>query len=492
MRKSILPLLLILSFQIVAVAQTTASSVSYSVAARGGQIIETLGGAEPVIVGYARVQPSVSTVPAGVAIFGLRLNGILVTEAGVPAVTPILSGRTFAEVGGAINTGIAFANPNSNAVVITFTFTDQNGNDFGRRSLTLGPREQIARFLSEDPFGARIQFTGTFSFSSTEPVAVVALRGLTNERGEFLIATQPVTPIPSSFNGSVVTISHFADGGGWKMELVLVNPSEETLTGSVQFFSEGSSTVSGAAIMINVNGLVAASFDYTIRPHASVKLTTMSSSSAVVQVGSIRITPTPGIRGPSSFAVFSLATAGVTVAQAAVPAETPGPAFRMYAEATSSSASPASIQTGIAIGNTSSTPATVNFELTTLSGTSVGLSAAVVVPAFGHVSKFLNELFPTLDLPFRGILRINGGSSIIAVSGLRTRFNERGDFMITMTPASNEIAQATTADVFFPHIVDRGGYTTQFVLFSGVTGQTSFGSISFVGQSGQALNLTVQ
>ena len=39
----------------------------------------------PAVIGYGRVQPASSTTPAGVAIIGYRQNGVLVSEAGVPA-----------------------------------------------------------------------------------------------------------------------------------------------------------------------------------------------------------------------------------------------------------------------------------------------------------------------------------------------------------------------------------------------------------------------
>src|SRR5207237_5147825 len=64
-------------------AQTATSSVSYSIADRGAASVETVGGADAMTVGYGSVQPAVTT-PAGVAIFGLRQNGVLVTETGVP------------------------------------------------------------------------------------------------------------------------------------------------------------------------------------------------------------------------------------------------------------------------------------------------------------------------------------------------------------------------------------------------------------------------
>ena len=111
------------------------------------------------------------------------------------------------------------------------------------------------------------------------------------------------------------------------------------------------------------------------------------------------------------------------------------------------------------------------------------------MPGSGQAGKFLNELFPALTLPFQAVLRISTTSPAIAVVGLRARYNERNDFLITTTPPTNEATIATAAELVFPHLADVGGYTTQFVLFSGSAGQTSIGTLRVLSQSGQALNL---
>ena len=64
-------------------------------------------------------------------------------------------------------------------------------------------------------------------------------------------------------------------------------------------------------------------------------------------------------------------------------------------------------------------------------------------------------------------------------------------FVPSITSVSNEAAPASTDALIFPQIVDGGGYTTQFVLFSGITNQNTTGVLNFFGQDGQPLNLTV-
>lgn len=471
-------------------AQSASSSLPYSTPDRGGMVIETAGGTtRPAVVGYARVQPSASTTPSGAAIFDLRQNGVLTAEAAVPGMTTLTSGRMYAEVTGSSNTAIAFANPNDVPVTISFNFTDQNGNDFGQSSFVLAANAQTAKFLSESPLRAP-SFTGTFTFNTSVPVGALSLRTMVNERGEFLVITQTVTPLPATISSSPVGMAHFADGGGWTTEVVLVNTTDAPITGTVQFLNEGTATVPGAPITLVVNGQVAALFAYSIRPRSSAKLVTQGSAGAPTQVGSMVVTPDLGSVVPATSAVFSLSLNRVTVARAAAQTPPPGIAFRTYVELNATAAIPGAIQSGIAVSNTSATSATVNFELTTLDGFNTGLTASVVVPASGHVSKFIHELFPGLALPFQGILRASSASAI-AIVNLRMRYNERGDFLMTALPVSNEASPSTTAEVIFPQIADQGGYSTQFILFSGVAGQRTTGMVRFFGQDGQPLNLTV-
>src|SRR5262249_46017523 len=231
-------------------------------------------------------------------------NDVLVTETGVPGVTAITSGRTYAEVNGPINTGLAFANPNGSSVVVSFSVTDQFGFDRGQSSFTLNANAQMSRFLSEQPFNLTSGFIGTLTFNSSAPVDVIALRTLINERSEFLATTQPVAPLPGDIFGAPIVLAHFADGAGWRTKVILVNTTDAQISGTVEFFGEGSGSVPGTPLRLAVNGQVAALFSYTIRSKASTSFETSGVLSQATQVGSIHITPTGGSTAPSAFAVL--------------------------------------------------------------------------------------------------------------------------------------------------------------------------------------------
>ena len=136
----------------------------------------------------------------------------------------------------------------------------------------------------------------------------------------------------------------------------------------------------------------------------------------------------------------------------------------------------------------------MTFEVTTITGVSTGLVGSLALPGNGQVALFLSEVTGLAGLPnpFQGVLRVSTSASTgISVVGLRGRYNERGDFLITTTQPTSEAAPVTAVEQFFPHFVDGGGYTTQFILYNGAIDQASAGLIRFVGQSGQSLSLAV-
>src|SRR5437879_12546026 len=95
-----------------------------------------------------------------------------------------------------------------------------------------------------------------------------------------------------------------------------------------------------------------------------------------------------------------------------------------------------------------------------LTGTTIGLAPNA------QYSGFLTEIpgLQSLSLPVRGLLRITSASPI-AVIGLRSRTNARGDFLIPTTPPVAE-TNSSSPELFFPHFADAGVSPTQFILIS--------------------------
>jgi hypothetical protein len=148
-----------------------------------------------------------------------------------------------------------------------------------------------------------------------------------------------------------------------------------------------------------------------------------------------------------------------------------------------------SIETGVAVTNVTSSTASVSLQLFNLDGTPTAFSATVSVPANGQYVSFLHQIagFTSIPSRFQGVLRVSS-SSAIAVAGLRTRFNERGDFMTSTTWAAPESYAPNSSELLIPHFAIGGGYETQFVLFSG-RARNTIATIYFIDKNGNPLPL---
>jgi hypothetical protein len=460
------------------------NSQSFSFGDKGATSIIT-DGSGSLAIGYGRVVPDGGqTAPSGVAIFGERDGAGLISEAGVPASPLIQNGRIYAEVspngfsGYGTDIGLSIANPGPSPATISFTYTRSDGTDLGGGSYTLGAGLQKSSYLDQAPWNLPLNFQGTFTFTSTVPIAVVALQLYNNERGEPLITTLPVIDTNAGANSTPALLSHFVDGLGWSTTVILVNQTETAQSGTIVFHDD-----LGNIVTLTANSTKAASFAYSIPKHSSFKLQTEGGAGVNLQGGSATVTPDAGNNTPVPLSVFSFYNGQAIQTQAGVPSNL-GTAFRTYVEATPNPLTIGSYDSGISVANGSASQGTVTFELYTTTGAPTGLSTTIQLTAFGHKSEFIDEFFPRLPLPFQGILRISTSLPEISVVALRIRYNERHEFLMTTTPPSNEMLQAGTAEVDFPQIVNGAGWTTQINLFSGVTNQATSGTLTLVKPDG--------
>ena len=458
---------------------TFIQQVPFSIADRGAMSLRSSGISESPQVGYATIRSDAGGAAAGLEVLGFRQNDVLVSETSIPASPPIQSGRLYVEMDGLVNTGVAMVNPHGEPATVTFVFNDTSGNS-ANGLVTIPANGQISTFLNQPPFNGPSTFDGTFSFAASMPIAVTGMRGRINERREFLMTTLPVFDVRAPAGPGTIVFPHFADGAGWTTQIVLVNPTDRDLSGTVQFVD-----ASGQPIVITVDGQTNVSFVYSLPARSSQKLRTAGSAAAILS-GAVRVVPAGNSTAPSGFAIFSLRTKEVIVTETIVAAAEAGTAFRLFAE------SSGSIQTGIAIANTTARDANVTFELTRLDGTFAGRVSTLTVPSNGHLSVFLNEMagFESLQTPLQGVLRLSS-SELITVASLRHRTNERNDLLVTSTPPVLETTALSSSILYLPLVADAGGYKTQIIVFSVQPGSSS-GAIQFFSKTGGALNVAIR
>jgi hypothetical protein len=397
----------------------------------------TAGSGITPAVGYARIQATAGQpVPAGVAILALRQNGVVTSETALPASQLIASGRTYAEVDGAVNTSVALANSSLAAVALSFYFTDSSGVNFGAGTTTIPPGGQISAFLNDAPFHGRSNISGTFTFTASAPIAAIALRIVRNEIGEQLLAALPFIEVGSP-QPNTTFVPQFVNGGGWKSEILLFNAQDVPISGDVQFFDSSRQLTQTSP--------------YTIAAGASTRLTNLSSD-VNMRTGFVRVS------GPANaVALLSYARDGRMTTLTAIAAISSSTALALFTEG-------ATIRTGIALVNPAATiSANVTLEL---SATQRTLS----IPPAGQVAFFLDEL-PGFAIP--GVLHVRSDVPL-SLAGIRIRSNERGEFLMAALAPFDESQNAPVSELVFPHFVEGGGFNMQFVLFGGSTSGTLY------------------
>src|SRR5256885_11496594 len=98
-------------------------------------------------------------------------------------------------------------------------------------------------------------------------------------------------------------------------------------------------------------------------------------------------------------------------------------------------------------------------------------SPSFQIAANTQISVFLNQIpgFETLATPFEGAIRITSPQGITGTAFISV-YNEKGNTLFTTTGPLSENA-GSLGQLVFPHIAEGGGYTTQFVVIGGVSGQ---------------------
>ena len=476
------------------------SSLPFSVPAGAGATFISGGTTAPTSVGFARIVANPgSTAPDAFGILEYRQGGILISEAAIPASVPKINHffgeRFFVEVDGTVNTGVAIANPNSEPATISFGFQDPvtrlQGAPIGEGSFIIPPNSQIARFINEPPFNSPAPYFGLMFLTSSIPVSVTALRGLTNERSEFLVTPVVIgEPSPGTF-GSVVTqpritagfIPRFVDGGDWSTEIVLIDRSGADF-GAVTLDFIGPS---GEPVPVTIEGQTSSTFDISIEPRNFIRIRT-DGAGGPTRAGYVRITAREHSAAFAGFALYSYRESDVTVSTASFPMVQPGDSFQLFVE---QSQIPDLLRTGIAISNASPSTSIAFLELINEDGVSTGLTSAVQIPAFGHFAMFLNEIpgFTTVPFPFRGILRVTTNTPEgIVLAGVRANVNERSDFLVASILPTVESDQGLAAERVLPQVVQGSGYSTEIVLQNSRSVQST-GSINTVSTSGETLNL---
>jgi hypothetical protein len=152
---------------------------------------------------------------------------------------------------------------------------------------------------------------------------------------------------------------------------------------------------------------------------------------------------------PSAEAVLSYQNQGATLTMTSVPMAKEGSIFEMYLQSAGLQGQPGSVEPGIVVSNASTDMAAVRLEVVGVDGRSAGISTLREIPPGGQLAGFIREFFPQVPDSFIGFVRVSA-TVPVAVAGIRRRFNERGEFVLSAVPAWNEKDVGSSAVRDFP------------------------------------------
>jgi hypothetical protein len=153
----------------------------------------TLGGnLQPFINGFATVTSNVP-VSAGLVFIEGSSTFSVISQAGVPGVTPLTRQATVAIKNTGENTGVAVAYPGTGTANITYQLLDKSGALIVPAvTKTLGANNQTAFYITDLFPSAPAQIAGTLRITSDQPIVAVALL-IALPQG--LLSTIPIFPV---------------------------------------------------------------------------------------------------------------------------------------------------------------------------------------------------------------------------------------------------------------------------------------------------------
>jgi hypothetical protein len=211
------------------------------------------------------------------------------------------------------------------------------------------------------------------------------------------------------------SFAQIASGNGWKTTMTLINLSAGVVNARINLYANDGSPLILPLVFPLFGTTSTNSFaNVTIAPNSSVVVAT-EALTASIAVGWADVQAT----GPlSGYSVFRLRSPGVPDSEGTVSLDSMLSSSLVLPYDNTNG-----YQTGLALGNQSSTAQTVTAIFLDQNGVQVA-SSQVSLPAFGHSSFFLNSQFPQSASQV-GIIQFQSSGGI---TGVGLRFNPTGSF----------------------------------------------------------------
>jgi hypothetical protein len=224
------------------------TTFKYSIPARSSARFDSAGLGGSLRVGSIVVTPdsynptSPNDFPSAVSLIQLRQSGITISQTTFIAAPAGKNFQLYMETSGvngqagSVQSGLVIANPFASPVVahIDLYRLDGTSTNLPTATITVPPGGQISAFIDQFFPTMPASFKGIANVTTSSPLAVVALRGNYNERGEFLMTTTP--PVDDAYPSSgTLVFPQIVSGQGFSTQVVVFgqNPG----TGRVYLYS---------------------------------------------------------------------------------------------------------------------------------------------------------------------------------------------------------------------------------------------------------------
>jgi len=181
----------------------TRTTFRYSIPPHAATRLVTAGSSGAVRAGSVRITAenafSIDQIPVAQAILSLRNGGVTVSEVGVSAPPIETEVRMYMDASGSpgqigsIQSGLVIANPAARAVTASIELTGLDGTSVSLPPATISvpAHGQVTKLINEIFPELPMDFHGIAHVTGTSSMSVTALRGRSNERGDFLMTTTP-------------------------------------------------------------------------------------------------------------------------------------------------------------------------------------------------------------------------------------------------------------------------------------------------------------
>ncbi len=338
----------------------------------------------------------------GTALFKSLQNNVILSEAGVGPSKPSRDFKVYIDNTSNAASGYALTNTGNGPAHLHLALRGrQGGAVLDEASITLEPGQHLAeyafeRFRAKAPAG----FEGSIEFTSDQEIAAVALRYDNTHMSELSQVFSTIPVLVDEANRALF-FPQIADGGGYRTNIILVNPHSDTATTvNLNFFKDD-----GSPLELSIGGAKTNSFEMTLEANGVGHFVT-DGTSANLSTGWAKAQSRDTIFGSS---IFQTLAGGRIVSEAGVGSSPLAPHFTAYVENLGSTLS------GIAVCNPSDTTATLTLNLRNSAG-EIAATTQIEVPRLGHVAEFFSDHWFPQAKEFQGTLEVISTEPVSAVA----------------------------------------------------------------------------